>query len=246
MADEKNFLQKVSWDGDPQGWPDFVRRVRLIFERTKRSRRHLLAPEIVTNLTGRAWNITQDLDHAALVRRNGTIYLLEFLRDRLGKNPVPDVGLRLRELVIRLKRPAGMSMATWSSNVRQVYRRAQVALARARKDFLLRAPSLLGRPGSQRSPPRLLRSRLRALRPVPRTLLLLMPVPQNLLRRTRPSPRTWMRILIQEFAEIVDAATATTRRKLSRSSASGSPTKRQWRMCSPPSCSVGCCFAELA
>ncbi|CAE7701531.1 unnamed protein product, partial [Symbiodinium microadriaticum] len=98
MADEKNFLQKVSWDGDPQGWPDFVRRVRLIFERTKRSRRHLLAPEIVTNLTGRAWNITQDLDHAALVRRNGTIYLLEFLRDRLGKNPVPDVGLRLREL----------------------------------------------------------------------------------------------------------------------------------------------------
>ncbi|OLP97435.1 High mobility group protein 1-like [Symbiodinium microadriaticum] len=66
MADEKNFLQKVSWDGDPQGWPDFVRRVRLIFERTKRSRRHLLAPEIVTNLTGRAWNITQDLDHAAL------------------------------------------------------------------------------------------------------------------------------------------------------------------------------------
>ncbi|CAE7873572.1 unnamed protein product [Symbiodinium microadriaticum] len=134
MADEKSFLQKVSWDGAPEGWPDFVRRVRLIFERTKRSRRHLLAPEIVTNLTGRAWNITQDIDHAALVRRNGTIYLLEFLRDRLGKNPVPDVGLRLEELVIRLKRPPGMAMVTWSSNVRQVYRRVQIALARARKD----------------------------------------------------------------------------------------------------------------
>ncbi|CAE7657398.1 HMG1 [Symbiodinium sp. KB8] len=50
MADEKNFLQKVSWDGDPQGWPDFVRR---------------------------AWNITQDLDHAALVRRHVNGYMVE-------------------------------------------------------------------------------------------------------------------------------------------------------------------------
>ncbi|CAE7345527.1 GIP [Symbiodinium sp. KB8] len=154
MADEKSFLQKVSWDGAPEGWPDFVRRVRLIFERTKRSRRHLLAPEIVTNLTGRAWNITQDLDHAALVRRNGTIYLLEFLRDRLGKNPVPDVGLRLEELVIRLKRPPGMAMATWSSNVRQVYRRVQIALARARKDKKVSAesPAEDSKPRGHRNP----------------------------------------------------------------------------------------------
>ena len=110
-------------------------------------RAHLLALESVAQLSGRAWNITQDLDHSALVHCNGTIYLLEFLRDRLGKTPVPDVGLRLEELVIRLKRPAGMSKATWSSNVRQLCRKDRRRTPAMRRSSLLTSTRTLTREG---------------------------------------------------------------------------------------------------
>ena len=95
---------RCSWDGDPASYPDFMRRVRLSFERTPRKRRHLLGPEVIGQLTGRAWIITQGLDHRLLVRRNGVIYLLEYLRDRLGRTPVPDVGHHYRQLQVALGR----------------------------------------------------------------------------------------------------------------------------------------------
>ncbi|CAE7912341.1 unnamed protein product, partial [Symbiodinium necroappetens] len=61
---------RCHWDGDPATYPDFMRRVRLSFERTPRKKRHLLGPEVVASLSGRAWIITQDLDHRLLVRRH--------------------------------------------------------------------------------------------------------------------------------------------------------------------------------
>ena len=125
---------QCAWDGDPAGYPDFMRRVRLSFERTPRKKRHLLGPEVVAQLTGRAWTITQDLNHRMLVRRNGVIYLLEYLRERLGRTPVPDVGARLENLILRLRRPTGQSMSTWASQLRHHYRQLQVALGRVRRD----------------------------------------------------------------------------------------------------------------
>ena len=62
------------------------------------------------------------------------MYLLEFLRDRLGRTPVPDVGIRLEELMLRLRRSPGTSMSTWASQVRETYKRVQVALSRAREE----------------------------------------------------------------------------------------------------------------
>ncbi|OLP80479.1 hypothetical protein AK812_SmicGene39106 [Symbiodinium microadriaticum] len=82
------------WDGDAAAYPDFMRRVRLAFERTPRKKKHLLGPEVVAQLTGRAWVITQDLSHRLLVKRNGVIYLLEYVRDRLGRT-------RLRSKVLQ-------------------------------------------------------------------------------------------------------------------------------------------------
>ncbi|CAE7907904.1 bacA, partial [Symbiodinium necroappetens] len=41
------------WDGDPATYPDFMRRVRLSFERTPRKKVHLLGPEVVAQLSGR-------------------------------------------------------------------------------------------------------------------------------------------------------------------------------------------------
>ena len=139
--DHDGALAKCSWDGDTTGWNDFVRRVRLLYERTSRKKRRQLGPSIVSQLRGRAWTITQDVDHHRLIRRDGVVYLLEFLRDRLGRTPVPDVGIRLEELMLRLRRAPGTSMSTWASQVRETYKRVQVALSRAREEYQKGRPS---------------------------------------------------------------------------------------------------------
>ncbi|CAE7470265.1 unnamed protein product [Symbiodinium sp. CCMP2592] len=133
-GDKDSSWLKCQWNGDPGGWADFLRCVRLAFEKTARRKRHLLGPEIVGQLSGRAWVVTQELDHRQLVRRDGVVYLIEFLRDRLCKTPIPDVGLRLEQLMIRLRRSPGTSMATWATQLRDAYRQLQLALARARKE----------------------------------------------------------------------------------------------------------------
>ncbi|CAE7325309.1 RE1 [Symbiodinium microadriaticum] len=124
---------RCSWDGEASGWVDFTRKVRLAFEQTPRKRRHLLGPQVVGQLSGRAWSITGDLDHRRLCRRDGVIYLLQYLKESLGKMPIPDIGLRLEMLILRLRRQPHQSMATWAAHVRQQYRHLQIALARVRR-----------------------------------------------------------------------------------------------------------------
>ena len=130
---EREARFSCAWDGDSNTWPDFVRKARLAFERTPRKKRHLIAPDILAQLTGRAWIVTQEVDHAQLVRRNGVIYLLQFLEARLGPGVVHDVGTRLENLILRLRRPAGQSFSTWASRLREAYRQLQQALGRVRK-----------------------------------------------------------------------------------------------------------------
>ena len=49
---------RCAWDGDSSTWLDFTRRARLAFERTPRRKRHLLGPEVVSQLTLRKMWIT--------------------------------------------------------------------------------------------------------------------------------------------------------------------------------------------
>ena len=79
---EKDLQVRCSWDGDPAGCPDYVRKVR---------RQHL-DPELVSQLTGRAWVVTQEIDHVKLVSAQGARYLVEFLEEHLARVPVPDAG----------------------------------------------------------------------------------------------------------------------------------------------------------
>ena len=123
----------MTWDGDPTSWADYTRKVRLQWEKTPKHKRYLLGPELASRLTGRAWSVTPSLDHTELGKKNGTKYLLRFLRDRLCHTAVPDAGARLEDLLIRLRRPLGMSMAQWSNEVLEAYRKLQRALARARR-----------------------------------------------------------------------------------------------------------------
>ena len=122
-----------SWNGDLAGWPTYVRKVRFHYEQTPKSKRKLLGPRLASKLTHKAWDILQSIDHEELRRPNGAKYLLLYLRERLGKTPVPDAGQKLEELFLRLRRAPGSSMATWAAQVREAYRGVQRALARTRQ-----------------------------------------------------------------------------------------------------------------
>ena len=122
-----------SWNGDLAGWPTYVRKVRFHYEQTPKSKRKLLGPRLASKLTDKAWDILQSIDHEELRRPNGAKYLLLYLRERLGKTPVPDAGQKLEELFLRLRRAPGSSMATWAAQVREAYRGVQRALARTRQ-----------------------------------------------------------------------------------------------------------------
>ena len=123
---------RCTWDGEASTWNDFCRKVMLAFEQTPRRKRHLLAPRIVSELTGRAWAITGDVSHRELCRRDGVTYLLQYLKESLGRLPVPDIGVRLEALMLRMRRSPVQSMATWAAHLRLQYRHLQVALSRVR------------------------------------------------------------------------------------------------------------------
>ena len=131
--DKDNFL-RCQWDGDFSTWPDYVRRVRLAFEKTRRRRRGQLGPELVSQLSGRAWIVTQEIDHRLLTQPSGARYLVSFLEERLARVPIPDAGSQAENLLLRLRRLPGTSMATWCHQVREAYRKLQRALKRARLD----------------------------------------------------------------------------------------------------------------
>ena len=101
---EKDERFRCAWDGDITTFQDYVRKVRLAFEKTRRRRRRLLGPDLVSQLTGRAWVITQEIDHGRLTQPDGARYLVEFLEDKLARVPVPDAGARAEELLVRLRR----------------------------------------------------------------------------------------------------------------------------------------------
>ena len=134
MGDKNQDSFRVTWDGDFATWLDFVRKVRLAWERTRRRRRRYLGPELVSQLSGRAWLVTQEIDHKRLSQHDGSKYLLDYLENRLAKTPVPDAGVRAEELLLRLRRPPTMSMASWCQHVREAHRRLQRALQRARQE----------------------------------------------------------------------------------------------------------------
>ena len=129
----KDFKEVASWNGEPTGWNDYARQVRLCWEKTAKHKRKLLGPELASKLTGRAWAVTPNLDHQKLGKRNGTKYLLKYLQDRLCRTAIPDAGARLEDLLIRMRRPLGMAMSQWANEVLEGYRKVQRALIRARQ-----------------------------------------------------------------------------------------------------------------
>ena len=149
---DKDTSLRCHWDGDFATWPDYVRKVRLAFEKTRRRRRAQLGPDLVSQLSGRAWVVTQEIDYKALTQPNGARYLITFLEERLARVPIPDAGSQAEALLLRLRRVPGTSMATWCAQVREQYRKLQRALRRARGDAVEFKPG--GAPSQASSKPR--------------------------------------------------------------------------------------------
>jgi hypothetical protein len=85
---------------------------------------------LVLKLSGRAWEVAASLDHSQLTTNSGAQYLLSYLRERLGRLPIPDVGQHLDDLFVRLRRQPGTDMISWCSQVREAYKKVQRSLAR--------------------------------------------------------------------------------------------------------------------
>lgn len=135
MATSRSSISRevATWDGEPSTWGDYARKARLCFEMTPPHKRRLLGADLASRLTGRAWAVTPSLDHKKLNKKNGTKYLLKFLQSRLCRTAVPDAGARLEDLLIRLRRPLGMSMSQWANELQEAYRKVQRAMIRARQ-----------------------------------------------------------------------------------------------------------------
>ncbi|CAE7779651.1 RE2, partial [Symbiodinium microadriaticum] len=146
--------QVPGWDGEASGWNTYVRKVRLYWERTAPKKRRQIGAELASRLTGRAWDVSADLDHGRLQEREGATYLLEYLELRLGRSPIPDLGTRLEDFLVRLRRQPGTRMIQWTTELRECYRRLQRALARARgvpKKPKATSPKRIGEPSPKSS-----------------------------------------------------------------------------------------------
>ena len=121
-----------SWDGEPAGWAEYSRRVRLCYQQLPSYKRYTLAPKLVLKLKGKAWEIASSINYEELETETGTQYLLSFLRSRLGRLPIPDVGQHLDELFVRCRRTPGTDMISWCNQVREAYKKVQRSLARTR------------------------------------------------------------------------------------------------------------------
>ena len=131
MAPKVDF-KTVGLDGEFHGWPDYVRRVRLLDGATKDADRAKLGTTLVLQLTQKAWELTGEVDYARLRLPTGARYSLKFLEDKILRRLVPDLGVVLEALFVKHRRNPGESMVSWCQRTREAYRRVQRALQRAR------------------------------------------------------------------------------------------------------------------
>lgn len=86
-----------TWDGSWKSFPDYRFSVQLEVDGCKEDERALLAPRLVRNLTGRAWEACLDIDREKLRQPDGAEYLLDYLRGRRGKQEVDLLGDSLQQ-----------------------------------------------------------------------------------------------------------------------------------------------------
>ena len=90
-----------SWSGDWQGFRDYELKVGLEIDSTKQDVRILLGPKLAKNLVGKAWELVEEVDREKLRGEKGAEYLLEYLKQKRGKDKIDLMGDSLRDLFMK-------------------------------------------------------------------------------------------------------------------------------------------------
>ena len=81
-----------TWDGQWKSFQDYRLAVELEADGCKEDELKYLAPRLVRNLTGRAWESCTEIDRNKLKTSEGYVYLLQFLKEKRGKEDVDVLG----------------------------------------------------------------------------------------------------------------------------------------------------------
>ena len=81
-----------TWDGQWKSFQDYRLAVELEADGCKEDDLQYLAPRLVRNLTGRAWETCTEIDRSKLKSPEGYQYLLKFLKEKRGKQDVDVLG----------------------------------------------------------------------------------------------------------------------------------------------------------
>ncbi|CAL1141395.1 unnamed protein product, partial [Cladocopium goreaui] len=93
MAIEATINPKLpTWSGDWLQWPDYKLSVELEADATSKDDLSRLAPKLVRNLTGKAWETAVGLEREKLKSEDGVNYLLSYLEEKRGRQKVDVLG----------------------------------------------------------------------------------------------------------------------------------------------------------
>ena len=93
MAIEATINPKLpTWSGDWLQWPDYKLSVELEADATSKDDLSRLAPKLVRNLTGKAWETAVGLEREKLKSEDGVNYLLSYLEEKRGCQKVDVLG----------------------------------------------------------------------------------------------------------------------------------------------------------
>jgi hypothetical protein len=117
-ADPRNVDKKVpTWDGDPDKWESFRDAVRWHFRKRHERERVSVAAHVAGNVTGKAWehiNRLSEQDQDILADR-GLDAVIDFFKDGLLENQIPEAGKHFREYVYKFRREKGESMKLYTA-----------------------------------------------------------------------------------------------------------------------------------
>lgn len=81
-----------TWSGDWKNFPDYRFAALLELDGCKEDERIHLAPKLVRNLSGRAWEACLEINRERLRTKDGVEYLLDYLKGKRGKQEVDLLG----------------------------------------------------------------------------------------------------------------------------------------------------------
>ena len=98
MAADTGINPKLpTWDGDWRTFSDYRLACQLERDGLKDDEQITLAPRLARNLTSRAWEACLDIDRSKLRAEGGLDYLLEYLKEKRGRQKVDVLGEALEK-----------------------------------------------------------------------------------------------------------------------------------------------------